>query len=74
MATQNTPIKPVAISGLYPPDLVRALRDVENWPVSQQLSRIDKLTDEAARRGLARPRHDESMAGAWRSMAAARGL
>lgn len=69
------PIKAVEISGLYPPDLVRALRDCENWPVMQRGSRIDALTDEAAHRGLARARSDDSMAGEWAARAAAaRGL
>ena len=48
----------VGISELFPPDLRRALMDVGNWPPSQREARINQLTDEATRRGLARPRHD----------------
>ena len=48
----------VGISELFPADLRRALMDVENWPPSQREARINQLTDEATRRGLARPRHD----------------
>ena len=50
----------VGISELFPADLRRALMDVENWPPRQREARINQLTDEATRRGLALPRHDVS--------------
>ena len=54
-----------SISALLPPDLRRALIDAENWPQAERLRRIDQLTDEAVRRGLARRRDDTSMATEW---------
>ena len=56
----------VGVSELMPPDLRKALMDVENWPASERLARIDKLTDEAARRGVVRDRGDMSMDIHWR--------
>ena len=55
----------VGVSALLPPDLRKALMDCENWPPAQRLARIEKLTDEAARRGLARERTDTSMQAHW---------
>lgn len=57
----------VGISAHLPTDLRTALMDVENWPPADRMRRIEKLTDEAARRGLARDRGDISMAGRWDS-------
>ena len=48
----------LGISELLPPDLRCALMDVEHWPASQREARINQITDEATRRGFARPRHD----------------
>lgn len=47
---------------LYPPDLRNALAQVASRPHAQRLERIDALTDEAARRGLARPRTSDAIA------------
>lgn len=55
----------VGVSELLPPDLRTALMDVENLPPRDRMHRIDKLTDEAASRGLARDRGDCSMASQW---------
>lgn len=44
---------------VYPRELARALQDAVNFPMAKCISRIDDLTDEAASKGLARPRwHD----------------
>lgn len=70
----------VGISAHLPADLRIALMDAENWPQAERLRRIEQLTDEAARRGLARRRSDTSMASEWdtararaRATASARG-
>ena len=58
----------VGVSDLLPPDLRKALMDVENWPAADRQARIEKLTDEAARRGLVRARADMSMDIHWRAV------
>lgn len=54
------------VSTLLPPDLRTALVDAATWPKSERQARIEQLTDEAARRGLVRARHDSSMEPHWR--------
>ena len=61
----------VGVSELLPPDLRKALMDVENWPPAQRQSRINELTDEAGRRGLARHRDDTSRLVQWQAKKAA---
>ncbi len=51
---------------LLPPDLAQALQDVRLWPEAQRQARMDDLTDEAARKGYCRPRHDLSRYDEWR--------
>lgn len=65
---------PVDVACVYPPDIVRQLIDVENWPPADRNARIDKLTMELHRRGLARAPADESMAGVWASLRTVAGL
>lgn len=55
----------VGVSDLLPPDLRKALMDCKNWPPADRLARIEKLTDEAAKRGLVRQRGDTSMEAEW---------
>lgn len=62
---KKTTLAEVGVSELLPPDLRTALMDTENWPPGERITRIDKLTDEAARRGLVRDRGDMSMAAQW---------
>lgn len=62
---KTTSLADIGISAHLPPDLRTALMDAENWPPRDRMHRIDKLTDEAARRGLARDRGDCSMASQW---------
>lgn len=45
-------------SQLLPPDLRDALMATKRWPRESRCARIDQLTDEAVRRGFARPRHE----------------
>ena len=63
----------VGVSELLPPDLRKELMDVENRPLAERVKRIDKLTDEAARRGLVRERGDLSMDVHWRAQRPERG-
>ena len=57
------------ISHHYPPDMRQALLQALDWPTAaQRIARIDQLTDELARRGLARGRDDGSMAPVWDAM------
>ena len=65
---------PVDVASLYPPDIVRQLIDVENWPPADRNGRIDKLTLELARRGLARAPADDSMLGVWAGLRTVAGL
>ena len=65
---------PVDVARVYPPDIVRQLVDVENWPPADRNARIDKLTLELHRRGLARDPANDSMAGVWASMRTVAGL
>jgi hypothetical protein len=62
---RKIPLADVGISELLPPDLRTALMDAENWPKAERLIRIERLTDEAARRGLASERSDTSLADRW---------
>ena len=66
------PLAAVGVSELLPPDLRKALMDCENWPPAERWVRIDKLTDEAARRGLVRERDDVGMLAQWDKCRAAR--
>lgn len=63
-----TPYTPpgAGVSTLLPPDLRNALVDAATWPKADRQARIDHLTDEAARRGLVRDRHDSSTEPHWR--------
>ena len=63
---KKIPLADVGVSELLPPDLRVALMDCENWPPAERMRRIEKLTDEAARRGLVRDRADLSMEAQWR--------
>ena len=60
-------------SELLPPDLRAALIACAIWPESTRTARIDALTDEATRRGLARNRADASMEAQWLQQRPARG-
>lgn len=60
----HPPLPPAA--GLYPPDVVRALREaVLLWPRGDDgrghIRRINQITDQLAAAGLCRPRGDSSM-------------
>ena len=68
------PIAPVGVSRLYPPDMVRALTDVENWPPLDRRTRINTLTAELHRRGLVRDPADDSMAQVWADRRTVAGL
>jgi len=65
---KRTPLAEMGISELLPPDLRRALIDTENWPPLERMQRIDKLTDEAARRGLVRERSCTALLARWQGL------
>lgn len=75
MIKQRPTLAELGISSIYPPGLRRALIDAENWPATERLQRIDALTLEAVRLGLARRPDDTSLhplSSAQRAAAAAR--
>lgn len=56
------------VSGHYPPDIVEQLRAAALMARWDQATAIDRITDEAVRRGLARNRKDASKATEWARM------
>lgn len=60
------------LSRHYPLDIAEALQNAQRWwPADTRLQRIDELTDELVKRGLARPRND---AGVFQSIAQERAI
>jgi hypothetical protein len=55
----------MGISELLPRNLRDAFIAAADWPQHLRIDRIDKLTDEAAAKGLARERTDCSRATEW---------
>lgn len=56
------------VSAHYPPDIRDQLRSAALMARWDLCVAIDRITDEAVRRGLARPRKDLTRAGEWARM------